>query len=363
MFRYLCGFTLLLSAGFSSGQSAISLNGTNAYGRVKVGSFASQNTTWEGWVRLPAYVKTTKGGPILFRWGMYSHGAPIAESSSGTANSGNLHGGMIVKSKPGALTLGQWHHLATVFGGQSQPTIHFYLDGKLVGTQQGVSAMRYGTTWELVLGAVGYSGYSDFLAGELDEVRLSTVQRYTANFVPQRRFVADAATYGLWHFDSGQGAVALDSSANKRHFALAGGYKWVQGLPSSLTVSSGNLSLSTGGKLNFQLDAGIAHGNNIALLLGSLSGTTPGINVGAYNLPLNVDSYFSLILTGHNYVLPGALQFLDPQGRGKANLNVPAGLPASLVGKSMSHAYVILGLNVQPTYRFTSAPVQTLLVR
>jgi len=269
----------------------------------------------------------------------------------------------MVQTKSGALTIGKWHHLATVFEGQKLPTMRFYLDGKLVGTQKGVPSMRYGTTWELVLGAVGYAGYRSFLAGELDEVRLSTVQRYTVNFVPQRRFVADAATYGLWHFDKGKGSVAVDSSSHKRHFALVGGYKWVPGLSSSLSVSASTLSLSTGGILGFQLDAGHAQGNNLALLLGSISGTVPGINLGTHNLPLNVDSYFSLLLTGNNFVLPGALQFLDPQGRGKAQLKVPAGLPASLVGRSMSHAYVVLGLTATPNYLFTSEPVQTLLLR
>ena len=50
--------------------------------------------------------------------------------------------------------------------------------------------------------------------------------------------------------------LAVGASGAKRgedaDFALAGGYKWVSGLPNSLTVSSTNISLSTGGTLNFQ---------------------------------------------------------------------------------------------------------------
>ncbi len=358
------GCVLLSVAGGLGAQSAIRLNGTNAFGRTKVGAFAAQNTTWEAWIRLPAYVKTTKGGPILFRWGMYSHGSPWALSKDGTAVSGNLHGGKEVTTKSGALKVGQWHHLATVYEGQALPTVRFYMDGKLVGTQKGVSSMRYGTTWELVLGASGYRGYANFLAGELDEVRLSTVQRYKKNFVPQTRFVADAATFGLWHFDSGKGAVALDASTNKRHFALVGGYKWVKGLDEpSLSVSTPSLSLIKGGNLDFRLNAGKNEANNLSLLLGSLSGTKPGIRLGAHNLPLNVDAYFLLLMTSHNLVLPGALQFLDAKGQGRAQLVVPPGLPVSLVGKTMSHAFVTFGWTRTPSYRFTSIATQTRLLR
>jgi hypothetical protein len=51
-----------------------------------------------------------------------------------------------------------------------------------------------------------YSGY-------VDELRLSRVLRYTAGFTPVADpFVPDADTVALYHFDEGEGTVAVDSS-------------------------------------------------------------------------------------------------------------------------------------------------------
>jgi hypothetical protein len=44
----------------------------------------------------------------------------------------------------------------------------------------------------------------------IDEVRISSVARYSDNFTPARRFEPDDQTIGLWHFDEGNGEVAYD---------------------------------------------------------------------------------------------------------------------------------------------------------
>lgn len=67
----------------------------------------------------------------------------------------------------------------------------------------------------LVLGAekhdVGPEAPS--FSGWLDELRISTTIRYTGDFAPpNRRFVADAQTVGLYHFDEGTGTIVHDQS-------------------------------------------------------------------------------------------------------------------------------------------------------
>jgi hypothetical protein len=68
----------------------------------------------------------------------------------------------------------------------------------------------------LVIGAEKHDAgpsYPSF-SGWLDELRLSTTRRYTANFaVPAGPFEADGATAALYHLDEGTGTGIADSSA------------------------------------------------------------------------------------------------------------------------------------------------------
>jgi hypothetical protein len=60
----------------------------------------------------------------------------------------------------------------------------------------------------------GIAGFS-FFGGELDEVRISDVMRYTEDFVvPTAAFVADENTLRLWSMDEGSGQEIADESSN-----------------------------------------------------------------------------------------------------------------------------------------------------
>jgi len=63
--------------------------------------------------------------------------------------------------------------------------------------------------------------------GVLDEVRISNVVRYDADFKPTERHPSDEHTIALYHFDEGQGEVLTDSSGNGHHGKIAGA-KWVR---------------------------------------------------------------------------------------------------------------------------------------
>jgi hypothetical protein len=63
-------------------------------------------------------------------------------------------------------------------------------------------------------------------AGTIDEIRLSRVARYeSAQFVPQRRFSADADTIALFHLDEGSGDAADDVAGG--HRGQVSGAGWV----------------------------------------------------------------------------------------------------------------------------------------
>jgi hypothetical protein len=51
---------------------------------------------------------------------------------------------------------------------------------------------------------------------------MSAVDRYPADFTPERHLTADASTLALWHLDDGDGSVARDSGPNHLDGAIMG---------------------------------------------------------------------------------------------------------------------------------------------
>jgi hypothetical protein len=109
---------------------------------------------------------------------------------------------------------GEWHHFAGVHD-ISAGTGVLYLDGVALtnNIQNDVNmiAPDAGTTLT-ILGSLGGEG----VLGVMDEVRISNVTRYTANFTPPTaRFVADVNTLALYHFQENTGTTTVDDSENE----------------------------------------------------------------------------------------------------------------------------------------------------
>jgi hypothetical protein len=118
---------------------------------------------------------------------------------------------------------------------------------------------------------------------------------------------------------------------------------------SPLNGSPSAISLSAGGAQAFALDAGkYYHGGEIYVLLGSLSGTAPGVvGLGGVVLPLNDDAYFQHTL-GHpnEFPLSGSLGTLSLAGSGSAVFALPAGLFPTLAGLTVHHAFATVNFAV-----------------
>lgn len=109
-----------------------------------------------------------------------------------------------------------------------------------------------------------------------------------------------------------------------------------------LSVDTSSISGSSGGAQHFTLAAGAAQAGSLYLLLGSISGTLPGLAAGALVLPLNFDLYTQLTLSAPNsQFLIGTLGALDASGHASAQLALPAGLQLSSE-LTAYHAYVLL---------------------
>jgi formylglycine-generating enzyme required for sulfatase activity len=120
-------------------------------------------------------------------------------------------------------------HLAGVYDGKSE--IRLYVNGELQ-SRTPAEGIRI-SNLSLTLGGNSH-GSSRFL-GRMDEVRISRVARYDADFAPAKRYEPDGDTLALYHFDEGKGSILKDSSGNEHHGEIVGA-KWVKADGSALPV-------------------------------------------------------------------------------------------------------------------------------
>ena len=79
-------------------------------------------------------------------------------------------------------------------------------------------------------------------------------------------------------------------------------------------------------------------------ILGTLSGTEPGLRFGPFSLPLNPDRFtLTTLVHGGSALLPGTIGKLDDDGRAMGALAAPPELLTSLVGLRVEWAAIVLG--------------------
>ena len=148
-----------------------------------------------------------------------------------------------------------WHHIA-VTRNATTGEVKLFVDGAVDASGYGPAgniaydparATAYpGSDPFIVLGAekhdagTAYPGFN----GQMDELRVSDIIRYSNNFIPATiPFVPDSNTVGLYHFNEGSGLMTADASGiagSPSHGALhtggsPGGPVWVSNSPFSAT--------------------------------------------------------------------------------------------------------------------------------
>lgn len=106
----------------------------------------------------------------------------------------------------------------------------------------------------------------------------------------------------------------------------------------TLVADVDSVSVAAGGQVHFELNAGIGEAGNVYVGVLGVSGAAPGVVAGpGVYVPLNVDSvtFAGLSLLG-SPVLQDFTGTLDPSGRAAMTLNLPAGFPSPLIGKTLT---------------------------
>ncbi|WP_296753695.1 LamG-like jellyroll fold domain-containing protein [Roseiflexus sp.] len=117
-----------------------------------------------------------------------------------------------VRNDSMVLQANQWYHIAATY---ENGNARVFVNG-VAGTSGTVGTVSHMP----VLRLGGLTGYG-FFAGQIDDVRISRIVRYTGSFTPPSMpLPADANTIALYLFDEGSGQTAYDASGNGYHLTL-----------------------------------------------------------------------------------------------------------------------------------------------
>jgi choice-of-anchor B domain-containing protein len=109
-----------------------------------------------------------------------------------------------------------------------------------------------------------------------------------------------------------------------------------------LSADAAVLDALIGGTVGFALDGGEPHASKLYFLLGSMTGTSPGFDLGAVHIPLVQDVYFNFTVTEANTAaLVNTFGTLDGAGEASAQFVLSAGYPG-LIGVTAHHAWVAI---------------------
>jgi hypothetical protein len=186
--------------------------------------------TIESWV----YVDSFQTQPIIAsRWEGSQLSWTLYYSNDGRVRfyvrTPNNAGYVQATSGMNTLRTGTWQHVAGVLD-PATSQIRLYVGGTLVASAPYTSGAANTTTARLfVNGAWGTSAPTGMGDARFDEVRFSSVARYTgSSYTPALTHTSDASTLGLWHLDDGAGTTAIDAGPGARNGVIGGDPEWLE---------------------------------------------------------------------------------------------------------------------------------------
>jgi hypothetical protein len=204
-------------AGAMSDNGALALRGRGAV-RVELGE-RPWRITAEAWVR----AEGSGGSSVILSRMIGGAGFGLVWSRPGGVLPGGLVGTDRGLARAGAgepLEAGVWRHVALTYDGADAV---LFIDGREAGRSAIGGALLHADT-PLLIGAEANDRGDpvSFFTGLIDEVRVSSVVRYTGEFTPSRVFPADEQTLLLMHFDTPFHGAMPDDSGRGNHGWVVG---------------------------------------------------------------------------------------------------------------------------------------------
>lgn len=167
-------------------------------------------------------------------------------------------------------------------------------------------------------------------------------------------------------YDSGRKRCVLFGGRLVPNYNSKSAETWEYKGRDSFRGTPSTISVATGGAQAWLLDAGSANRGRLYWVMGSLSGTFPGVTlasgVGSVTMPLNPDYWTQATLALANTpALTNSRGVLDSAGQAQATLNVPAITNPSAIGVALDHAYLVF--DARSNYYLASNAVTLGLVK
>ncbi len=239
-----CVMCFVLSTSFSM-ANFVGLDLTNNYGKVRLDNSSTLNLgtefTLEAWIWADRYGLPSEGESVFYQELIYkwSAGYPGQRSYFLTMAGDKLY--MAINTQGPAeysigvisqqiVPLNQWVHVAGVY---QDSELTLFVNGTKDTEVTFASGAPFAGTAPVFIGAAGPdSNHYQAFDGNMDEVRISDIARYTDSFVlPTSPFEFDENSLALMHFDEGAGSLTENYGTFIGDGFLVNGANWGEGAP------------------------------------------------------------------------------------------------------------------------------------
>jgi hypothetical protein len=227
MIKHVISLLLLIGLSYSQGgDKSFSFSSSGSkYGRIPIDNSLYGFTTFtlECWY----YESGFSGGDeriVGIEAANQTGGISLSRysTSSWSYGAGDTDGNSLGNGNTGTVTQNQWTHVAISY---DDTTIRLFINGVLIHSEVGTLNSIGNSSYDFTINRHTWNGGSSSrITGEIDELRISNIARYTSNFSPPfYEFSSDANTAGLWHFNDNFN----DASSNSNNGTAVNGAGYV----------------------------------------------------------------------------------------------------------------------------------------